>query len=164
MAPASPVAREEPPVSEEEPPMSPDAPASPVAPHAPTATVEEDDDGEESEEEEEEVAARRGKQKQPRKQRTAWSLPDTTEQDLVEWLKDNNYLWLRSTRDYHRRKQAWELKAEEIGVSLVHLQKWWKNLKDWYMRLLRKTSGQSAKILTARDKWILSNLAFYKGK
>ena len=90
--------------------------------------------------------------------------PDQVEQDLVEWLQDNSYLWLRSTKDYHRKKSAWEMKAQEIGVPHKHLQNWWKNVKDWYVKLSKKASGQAKKQLTDRDKWVLKNIAFYKSK
>ena len=86
------------------------------------------------------------------------------EQNLVEWLQGHTYLWLRSTRDYHKKKSAWEVKAKEIGVTYQHLTHWWKNIKDWYVKLCKKTSGQARKQLTDRDKWVLKNLAFYKSK
>ena len=120
--------------------------------------------------EEEKQEPERGRKKKGKRKaggappKHAWSLPDQTEQDLVEWLQGNNYLWLRSTKDYHKKKAAWEMKAEEVGVSLKHLQNWWKNIKDWYVKLAKKTSGQATKLLTDRDKWVLKNLAFYKSK
>ena len=83
------------------------------------------------------------------------------EQDLVEWLRANQYLWLRSTKEYKKKKDAWQMKAEELDIKLVHLEKWWKNLKDWYVKLKKKKSGQSTKPLTGREKWVLKNLSFY---
>ncbi|KAG0729232.1 hypothetical protein GWK47_030765 [Chionoecetes opilio] len=60
-----------------------------------------------------------------------WSLPTPTEQDLVGVASVNTYLWLRSTKDYHGKKASWEMKAKELGISLKHLQNWWKkNVKD----------------------------------
>ena len=56
------------------------------------------------------------------------------------------------------------MKAQEIGVTFKHLQNWWKNVKDWYLKLSKKTSGQATKLLTDRDKWVLKNIAFYKSK
>ena len=56
------------------------------------------------------------------------------------------------------------MKAKELGVTLKHLQNWWKNVKDWYVKLSKKTSGQASKVLTERDKWVLKNIAFYKSK
>ena len=96
--------------------------------------------------------------------KAGWSLPDVIEEDLVEWLRGNSYLWLRSTKDYKRKKDSWQMKAEELNISLEHLQKWWKNLKDWYVKLLKKTSGQACKTLTGRDKWVLNSLSFYQSK
>ncbi|KAG0718565.1 hypothetical protein GWK47_052213 [Chionoecetes opilio] len=90
--------------------------------------------------------------------------PTQRSQDLVEWLQSNTYLWLRSTKDYHRKKASWEMKAKELGISLKHLQNWWKNVKDWYVKLSKRTSGQATKMLTERDKWVLKNIAFYKSK
>ena len=84
------------------------------------------------------------------------------EQDLVEWLKANQYLWLRSTKEYKRKKEAWQMKADELNIKLVHLEKWWKNLKDWYVKLKKKKSGQASKPLTGREKWVLDNLSFYQ--
>ncbi|KAG0716772.1 hypothetical protein GWK47_008907 [Chionoecetes opilio] len=54
------------------------------------------------------------------------------------------------------------MKAKELGISLKHLQNWWKNVKDWYVKLSKRTSGQATKMLTERDKWVLKNIAFYK--
>ena len=95
-----------------------------------------------------------------------WSIPDHQEADLVEWLQANPYLWLRSTKDYHRKRAAWDQKAQELDIPLNHLQNWWKNVKDWYVKLSKKTSGQGAKnkVLTQRDNWVLKNIAFYKSK
>ena len=106
----------------------------------------------------------KGKRKADGAPKQAWSLPDQVEQDLVEWLQGNSYLWLRSPKDYLRKKSAWEMKAQEIGVTFKHLQNWWKNVKDWYVKLSKKTSGQATKLLTDRDKWVLKNIAFYKSK
>jgi len=103
----------------------------------------------------------KGKSKQDQND---WTLPQQTEDDLVEWLAANPYLWLRSTKSYKRKREAWELKAQSLDVTHEHLTKWWKNVKDWYLKLLKKTSGQARKQLTERDTWVLKNLSFYKGK
>lgn len=99
-----------------------------------------------------------------RKRYSCWSFSDEQEQELVEWLQAHTFLWLRSTKDYHRKKAAWEQKASDLGVTLKHLQNWWKNVKDWYVKLQKKTSGQATRVLTERDQWILKNVAFYKSK
>lgn len=94
----------------------------------------------------------------------AWTIQEEQEHDLIEWLRSNSYLWLRSTHDYKKKKAAWEIKAQELNISLTHLEKWWKNLKDWYVRLSKKKSGQAKQVFTDREKWLLTNLSFYKGQ
>ncbi|KAG0721674.1 hypothetical protein GWK47_045997 [Chionoecetes opilio] len=144
---------------EEEPLVMPDAS------HSPPHEEEEEEEEEEQQQQQQQPAPKtkgKGKKKADAAPKQGWSLPDTTEQDLVEWLQSNTYLWLRSTKDYHRKKASWEMKAKELGISLKHLQNWWKNVKDWYVKLSKRTSGQATKMLTERDKWVLKNIAFYK--
>ena len=150
---------------EEEDPVS-EEPGSPKSPE-PTPRQEEEEEKEEEEQEpgrKKQKGKGKGKRKADGAPKQAWSLPDEVQQDLVEWLQGNSYLWLRSTKDYHKKKSAWEMKAQEIGVTFKHLQNWWKNVKDWYVKLSKKTSGQATKLLTDRDKWVLKNIAFYKSK
>ena len=119
----------------------------------------------ETEVEDQQPPAKRPRRKGPlQRKQFGWSIPDQQEQELVEWLQSNTYLWLRSTKDYHRKKSAWEQKAQELNISLKHLQNWWKNVKDWFVKLSKKTSGQATRVLTDRDQWILKNIAFYKSK
>ena len=86
------------------------------------------------------------------------------EEDVVEWLKGNDFLWLRSSRDYTRKKAAWEAKAAELRITLQHLEKWWKNTKDWYVKVKKGKSGQGARRLTDRDRWLLTHLSFYNSE
>ncbi|KAG0724485.1 hypothetical protein GWK47_040504 [Chionoecetes opilio] len=132
------------------------------ASHSPPHEEEEEEEEEEQQQQPAPKTKGKGKKKADAAPKQGWSLPDTTEQDLVEWLQSNTYLWLRSTKDYHRKKASWEMKAKELGISLKHLQNWWKNVKDWYVKLSKRTSGQATKMLTERDKWVLKNIAFYK--
>ena len=148
---------EEDPVSEE--------PGSPKSPEpTPRQEEEEEEEQEPDSKKQKGKGNGKGKRKADGAPKQAWSLPDQVEQDLVEWLQGNSYHWLRSTKDYHRKMSAWEMKAQEIGVTFKHLQNWWKNVKDWYVKLSKKTSGQATKLLTDRDKWVLKNIAFYKSK
>ena len=93
-----------------------------------------------------------------------YTLPQEQEELVIDWLKSNDFLWLRSSRDYSRKKAAWECKARELGISLQHLEKWWKNTKDWYVKVKKGKSGQGAKRLTQRDRWLLTNLSFYSSE
>ena len=93
-----------------------------------------------------------------------YTLPQAQEELLIEWLKSNDFLWLRTSRDYSRKKAAWECKAKELDISLQHLEKWWKNTKDWYVKVKKGKSGQGAKRLTERDRWLMTHLAFYNSE
>ena len=76
-------------------------------------------------EEKQPTSKRRRKVPQQEKRKNfGWNLPDDQEQELVEWLQANTYLWLRNTKDYHRKKLAWEQKAQELNISLKYLQNW----------------------------------------
>lgn len=142
-----------------------ETPGSPKSPEpTPRQEEEEDKEQEPGRKKQKGKGSGKGKRKADDAPKQGWSLPDQVEQDLVEWLQDNSYLWLRSTKDYHRKKAAWEMKAQELGVTLKHLQNWWKNVKDWFVKLSKRTSGQARKLLTERDKWVLKNIAFYKSK
>ena len=93
-----------------------------------------------------------------------YTLPQEQEELVIDWLKSNDFLWLRSSRDYSRKKAAWEAKARELDITLLHLEKWWKNTKDWYVKVKKGKSGQGARRLTDRDRWLLTHLAFYNSE
>lgn len=144
---------------------NPDLPASHDT--TPQVLMREQEQIEPVQEREEDDGHAKGKVKKstkPRGPKKEWKLPPDTEQDLVEWMRDRSYLWMRSSRDYKKKTEAWEAKAEEIGISADYLGHWWKHLKDWYVRLIKVASGQERKPLTDRDKWVLKNISFYKGQ
>ena len=93
-----------------------------------------------------------------------WSLDAAVEEDVIEWLKGNSYLWMRSKKAYKQKRAAWEMKAQELGISVEHLEQWWKGVKDWYVKISKKTSGQATKMLTERETWVLQHCGFYKGQ
>lgn len=93
-----------------------------------------------------------------------WQLPSETEENLIEWLKEHPYLWLRSNKDYLKKKASWEEKARQLDLSVNHLQNWWKNLKDTYVRLKKTKSGQAARVHKGRAEWVISSLQFYTCK
>ena len=116
-----------------------ETPGSPKSPEpTPRQEEEEDEEQEPGRKKQKGKGSGKGKRKADGAPKQGWSLPDQVEQDLVEWLQDNSYLWLRSTKDYHRKKAAWEMKAQELGVTLKHLQNWWKNVKDWFVKLSKR--------------------------
>ncbi|XP_072042755.1 uncharacterized protein [Amphiura filiformis] len=95
-----------------------------------------------------------------------WSIKDPkSEIDLIEWYKDNTYLWLITDKDYmnHAKKSnALEDKAKELGVTAEHINAWWKSNRDTYTKLSKRKSGKELPDLPYKQKWILNNFAFLK--
>ncbi len=100
----------------------------------------------------------------PKAPKKDWSLDAAIEEDILEWLKGNPYLWMRSKKGYKQKRAAWDMKALELGINVEHLEQWWKGIKDWYVKLSKKTSGQATKMLTERENWVLQHFGFYKGR
>ena len=67
----------------------------------------------------------------PKTPKKDWSLEAAVEEDVLEWLKGNSYLWMRSKEGYKQKKAACEMKAQELGINVEHLEQWWKGIKDW---------------------------------
>ena len=86
-----------------------------------------------------------------------WSLDAAVEEDVIERLEGNNYLWMRSKKAYKQKRAAWEMKAQELGINVEHLEQWWKGVNDWYVKISKKTSGQATKMLTERETWVLQH-------
>ncbi|KAF6721619.1 hypothetical protein FQA47_024758, partial [Oryzias melastigma] len=107
---------------------------------------------------------RKGKEKgaAAAKPKKDWSIEEKVEEEILKWLQANPYLWMRSKKGYKRKKAAWEMKAAELGISEGHLECWWKGVKDWHVKLIKKRSDQATKIHTERENWVLKNVAFYK--
>ena len=55
-----------------------------------------------------------------------WSLDAAVEEDVIEGLKGNNHLWMRSKKAYKQKRAAWEMKAQELGINVEHLEQWWR--------------------------------------
>ena len=70
-----------------------------------------------------------------------WSLDAAVEEDVIERLEFNNYLWMRSKKAYKQKRAAWEMKAQELGINVEHLEQWWKGVKDWYVKIYKKWPG-----------------------
>lgn len=76
-------------------------------------------------------------------------------------MRKNEGVWRRGHRLYKSRRTLWAVKAEQFGVTIEHLEGWWKSVKDWFVRLLKKKSGEARKKLTDRELWIVDNISFY---
>ena len=93
--------------------------------------------------------------------RQDYSLTQEQEEDLVEWMRENEGVWRRGHRLYKTRRTLWAVKAEQFGVTIEHLEGWWKSVKDWFVKLMKKKSGDARKKLTDRELWILDHISFY---
>ena len=150
-----------------------EAPPAPVAeaegnPHDDAADPPADEEANEVEEEDAAPARPSGgkgkagaKGKGKQLARSDFTLPPDQEEDLVEWMRENEGVWRRGHRLYKGRRTVWAVKAQQCCTTLEHLEGWWKSIKDWYVRLSKKKSGQATKKLTDREKWIMDRISFY---
>ncbi len=90
------------------------------------------------------------------------------EDELLGWVKDNPCLWDARKRDFkdpEKKDKMWCDKASEKGYAdCFHIQGWWKDMKDQYVKLDRGifTRTRDAQFLTDRQKYILDKVAFYQ--
>ena len=102
-----------------------------------------------------------------RKPRKNFTLPQEQEDAVFEWLEENELLWRRGHmlfKDTNRKKALWEEKGRELDLSSEHLQGWWRGMHTWYVKLHKFKSGQAAKKLTDREKYVLQKCSFYEGE
>ena len=100
--------------------------------------------------------------KTPSQPRPSYILDAEQEEQVLEWMREHDEVWRRGHRLYKQRKQIWAIKADELGVSVDYLEKWWKSIKDWYVKLRKlPPSGSAARLPTDREKFILEKVAFY---
>ncbi|XP_071790737.1 uncharacterized protein [Asterias amurensis] len=101
-------------------------------------------------------------EKSSRRKKNDWSIQDSAaELDLIEWYKDNTYLWLITDQAQRGRKtKALEDKAMELGLTAEHINAWWKSNRDNYTKLSKKKSGVKLTDLTYKQRWILQKFAF----
>ncbi|KAG0717632.1 hypothetical protein GWK47_007991 [Chionoecetes opilio] len=52
--------------------------------------------------------------------------------------------------------------ASRLNHGLKHLQNWWKNVKDWYVKLSKRTSGQATKMFDGEGQVGVEEHRFYK--
>ena len=92
-------------------------------------------------------------------------LSDEVEDALVEWIQQNETLYDKTKKGYRKtddKKRLWQAKAEELNITYKALMVWYKSQRTRYAKLLIKKSGQGAKMLTDREKWILDKWSFLK--
>ncbi|XP_060078564.1 uncharacterized protein LOC132558057 [Ylistrum balloti] len=107
---------------------------------------------------------RQGTKKRERKQ---YAVSEEHEDNVLEWLRENEYLWRkghRLYRDSKKKQAAWGDKAESLGYTTEVLLGWWKHMHSWYGKLHLKKSGQAAVKLTDREKYVIAKCTFLDGE
>lgn len=101
------------------------------------------------------------------KPRRNFQLTPEQEDNLLEWLRENELLWRRGHmqfKDVHKKRGLWEKKAQEFGLTTEHLQGWWRGMQTWFVKLHKVKSGQARKKLTDREMYVLQKFSFYEGQ
>lgn len=95
--------------------------------------------------------------------RRTFNLAQHHEEDLYAWLPENESVWRMSHKDYKKRRQVWQSKADLMGLECDLIMGWYKSRKDWYVRLMKPAKSGSAakKKMTDREKELVKNFAFY---
>lgn len=94
-------------------------------------------------------------------------LTQDTEDELIDWIKNNPMLWDKTLNEYRNKQKKnalWEEKAKEVHLTKDELYTWYDSLRTRYGRLLLTKSGDGSKPLTDREQWILRNFEFVKGQ
>ena len=85
---------------------------------------------------------------------------------LGEWVQENPFLYDRGHEDYkdmQRKMRLYEEKGRSLEPPLTgkQLSTWLRSIRTRYGRLTKTKSGQAARDLTAREKWILNVFSFF---
>lgn len=108
---------------------------------------------------------------QPKKRRrraTNVILPDDIERDLGEWLHYEVPFMYDKGDPCHKNKDliesCWNTKGASLDppVSGANLKMWFNSQRSRYGRLIKDKSGDGAKRLTEREKWIIATFSFLK--
>lgn len=91
---------------------------------------------------------------------------------MFEWVRENEMLWRRGHRNFRDskgKKALWDDKASQLmeefpgeEFSGEKLLGWWKSMHTWYVKLLKKKSGQAARMHTDREVVIIEQCKFYE--
>ena len=86
-------------------------------------------------------------QKQTKRQRTATLLlTGEQEEDLADWLKSNDFLYMKGRQEYKDvalKKSLLEKKAADLGNDVKSLNTWYASLRTRVGKLTSQPSGSS---------------------
>ncbi|XP_052761409.1 uncharacterized protein LOC128246737 [Mya arenaria] len=96
------------------------------------------------------------------------TLTQDEEDDLVAWLRENSFLFDKSSAGFkykEKKNSTWAAKEAELGLKPGDLSSiWYTNMRTQYSKLIKLTnkSGSGAGERTARQQWILDNFEFLR--
>ena len=96
--------------------------------------------------------------------------PNLTEDEedlMLEFLRENQFLYDKKKKLYHNkhlREKAWNEQAARMDRDKADLEVWYDSLRTRYGKLLKGSSksGSGASSLSDRDRWISSQMSFLK--
>ena len=94
-------------------------------------------------------------------ERRDFSFTEEQEAMAVDAIREAPAIWRCGHCQYKERRKFLAAIAGTLGVPTANLEGWWKGVRDWFVRLSRKKSGQAAKPLTDREQWIVQNIKFF---
>ena len=112
-----------------------------------------------------------GKGKQPRKKRPPVTISEEQEAAALEFLKEHTLLYDRSLKEYKdvsRREKLWEELADQLStdrnpIKRDDIKKWFESQRTIFGKCTKLVSGQAAKPLSERKKWVVTQFDFLAG-
>ncbi|XP_076034780.1 uncharacterized protein LOC143021264 [Oratosquilla oratoria] len=92
-------------------------------------------------------------------------LPPHVEQELAEFYAQNPLFYDKSRHDFKNSKKKERLleeKAASMNLSVAVLKLSYRSQRTIVGKVMKRKSGQASKSLTARQKWVMTNLSFLK--
>jgi len=100
-----------------------------------------------------------------RAKKTQYCLDFKEEQLMCDFLHDNPCIWDIKKTDYRRvdkKAKLWEDQGKAMAKPVVHLQGWFKSLRDTHTRLDKNKSGDGAPDMTEREQWVKANFGYLR--
>ena len=100
-----------------------------------------------------------------KKARTRPQLTDDEEDLMLEFLRENSFLYDKKRKHYHDRdlrNRIWDDQASKMNRPRAILEVWYDSLRTRYGKLLKdsKKSGSGTKEHSDRDNWVITQLSF----